>query len=120
MGALMASFNDYHMQREMERQGTAYLRELAAEADPRYHSLTDPVGFMFKEWYYDHEPLEAKTVAEITKLLDSEIGEFMLERCADPRVSIQYNVVTDRMHARVHGTIDRTHSVEWRLRCADD
>ena len=108
------------MIKEMERQGTVYLRELAAEAADTHHTLTDPVGFLFKEWYYDHEPLEAKTVTEITKLLDSEIGEFMLARCADPRLSIQYNVVTDRMHARVHGTIDRTHSVEWRLRCADD
>lgn len=108
------------MIKEMERQGTVYLRELAAEAADTHHTLTDPVGFIFKEWYYDHEKLEAKTVTEITKLLDSEIGEFMLARCADPRLSIQYNVVTDRMHARVHGTIDRTHSVEWRLRCADD
>ena len=108
------------MIKEMERQGTVYLRELAAEAADTHHTLTDPVGFLFKEWYYDHEPLEAKTVTEITKLLDSEIGEFMLARCADPRLSIQYNVVTDRMHAGVHGTIDRTHSVEWRLRCADD
>jgi hypothetical protein len=117
----MASFNDAHMRREMERQGTDYLRELAAEADPRYHSLTDPVGFIFREWYcYHHEPLETKTVTEITKLLDSEIGEFMLARCADPRVSIQYSVVLGQMHARVHGTIDRSHSVEWRLRCSDD
>ena len=108
------------MIKEMERQGTVYLRELAAEAADTHHTLTDPVGFLFKEWYYDHEPLEAKTVTEITKLLDSEIGEFMLARCADPRLSIQYNVVTDSIHARVYGTIDKTHSVEWRLRCADD
>ena len=108
------------MIKEMERQATVYLRELAAEAADTHHTLTDPVGFLFKEWYYDHEPLEAKTVTEITKLLDSEIGEFMLARCADPRLSIQYNVVTDSIHARVYGTIDKTHSVEWRLRCADD
>ena len=108
------------MIKEMERQGTVYLRELAAEAADTHHTLTDPVGFLFKEWYYDHEPLEAKTVTEITKLLDSEIGEFMLARCADPRLSIQYNVVTDSIHAQVYGTIDKTHSVEWRLRCADD
>ena len=117
----MANFADRTvMIKEMEQQGTAHLRELVAEDDQGYHSLTDPVGFMFREWYYNHEPPEVKTVTEITKLLDSEIGKFMLERCANPRVSIQYNVVTDRMHARVHGTIDKTSSVDWRLRCADD
>jgi len=117
----MANFADRTvMIKEMEQQGTAYLRDLAAEADQRYHLLTDPVGFIFKEWYYDHEPLELKTVTEITKLLDSEIGEFMIERCADPRVSIQYNINTDTIMARVHGTIDKAHSVEWRLRCSDD
>ena len=117
----MANLSNRHtMMEEMARQGTVYLRELAAEADYSYHELADPVMFIFKEWYYDHEKLEAKTVIEITQLLDSEIGQFMLERCADPRLSIQYNVVTDRMHARVHGTIDKTASVEWRLRCADD
>jgi predicted ribonuclease toxin of YeeF-YezG toxin-antitoxin module len=117
----MANLADRHtMMAEMARQGTVYLRELAAEADQRHHLLSDPVGFIFREWYYDHEKLEAKTVIEITKLLDSEVGEFMLARCADPRLSIQYNVVTDRMHAQVHGTIDKTASVEWRLRCADD
>ena len=117
----MASFSDAIQEaRKLEQQATVYLRELAAEAADTHHTLTDPVGFIFKEWYYDHEKLEAKTVTEITKLLDSEIGEFMLARCADPRLSIQYNVVTDSIHARVYGTIDRTHSVEWRLRCADD
>jgi len=116
----MASFNNIHEARELERQATEYLRDLAVEADERHHELTDSVGFIFREWYYDHEKMETKTVLELTQLLDSDIGQFMLERCADPRLSLQYNVVTDRMHARVHGTIDKTASVEWRLRCADD
>ena len=116
----MASFDSSQQARELERQATQYLRDLALEADERYHELDDPVGFMFKEWYYDHEKMETKTVIELTRLLDSDTGQFMLTRCADPRLSIQYNVVTDRMLARVHGTIDRTASVEWRLRCADD
>jgi hypothetical protein len=105
---------------DMERQCTAYLREFAAEQPNRYHEITDPVRFIFKEWYNNHEKLDVKTVTEITKLLDSDIGQFMLERCADPQLSLHYNIYTDTIHARVHGTIDRTSSVEWRLRCADD
>jgi len=105
---------------DLERQATAYLRELAAEYDVYCNEIRDPVRFLFREWYYDHEKMEAKTVTEITHLLDSEIGEFMLARCADPRLSLHYNVTTDTIMARVHGTIDRTDSVEWRLRCADD
>jgi len=117
---MATSVNAHTKMEEMEQQCTAYLRELAAEQPDGYHAISDPVRFIFKEWYNNHEKLDVKTVAEITKLLDSDIGKFMLERCADPRLSLHYNITTDTIHARVHGTIDRTASVEWRLRCADD
>jgi hypothetical protein len=116
----MASFDAIQEARKLEQQATVYLRELAAESVDPHHQLVDPVRFLFREWYYNLDKLEPRTVAEITQLLDSEIGEFMLARCADPRLSIQYNVAIDRMQARVSGTIDRTSSVEWRLRCTDD
>jgi len=105
---------------EMERQCTAYLRELAAEQPDSHHAITDPVRFIFREWHNYPDKLDVQTVTEITQLLDSDVGEFMLARCADPRVSIQYNINTDTIMARVYGTIDRTASVEWRLRCSDD
>jgi len=117
----MATSANRHTRMElMEQQSTAYLRELAAEQPNRYHEIANPVRFIFKEWYNNGDKLDVKTVTEITKLLDSDLGQFMLERCADPQLSLHYNVTTDTIMARVHGTIDKTSSVEWRLRCADD
>ena len=115
----MASLNQFSQVRMLEASSTAHLRELAAETIDRYHDVTDPVSFIFADWHINAESDIKSGVAHyMAAFLDSEIGQFMLERCANPTVHIIHEAVTFTLRVRITGTIDRTSSVEWRLRCA--
>ena len=104
--------------RMLEASATAHLRELAAETVDSYHDITDPVSYLFAEWHIDGDNIETGYAHYIASFRESEIGQFMLERCANPRVSTMHEANTFTLRVRITGTIDRTSSVEWRLRCA--
>ena len=105
----------------IERQSNTWFRHRANLLSETFYEIISPRNLRFLQFNIpDYDDLMEKVGSILGEFVESRRGIWMLSRCSEPKLVLVYSPVVLEWQAAVHGVVDYTAEVEWRLICAND
>jgi len=112
--------NRHSLCAQLEDSCNRHLLDLSETFRSQALHIDQPVAFLFSTVYIVLlSSAEQRLFDHLSSFVDSEQGQFTLERCHNPRIRATYNVLTDSIMVLVTGEMDRKDVTEYKLRFSD-